>query len=186
MNFLKKLTSKFSKEDFHDVDLTLADGAIATVVTEGEEPKEGDIVKDSEGKPLADGDHLLADGRTLVVEGGSGAIKEIKPVAEPAPKEGDEPSMTEVMQSISSLSNQIKQFSTKFESSIKETQEGVELIADKFGDFDSRLTNLGKTVKSKYDAPEGEVSGKGKKPEGFDVDAVAEARKNLKNKNQKA
>lgn len=79
--FARALVAMFGKSLF-DVDLTLANGDIITVETEAEEPAVGDKVKqktdggeDAE-KPLADGDYLLKDERTLVVEGG--VIKEIK------------------------------------------------------------------------------------------------------------
>ena len=79
--FARALVALFGKSLF-DVDLTLANGDIITVETEADEPAVGDKVKqktdggeDAE-KPLADGDYLLKDERTLVVEGG--VIKEIK------------------------------------------------------------------------------------------------------------
>lgn len=79
--FARALVAMFGKSLF-DVDLTLANGDIITVETEAEEPAVGDKVKqktdggeDAE-KPLADGDYLLKDERTLVVEGD--VIKEIK------------------------------------------------------------------------------------------------------------
>ena len=182
MNFKNKLKHLFNTKDSFDVDLTLAAGGIVTVVTEGEEPKEGDIVKDSDGKPLADGDHLLADGRTLVIEGGAGAIKEIKPAAEPS-TDDTEPTLTEVMQSVSNLSKEITAFATKFENSIKETQDGVELVAKT---FNSQLTDLRKTIKTpKYEAPKPEqTGGKGGKDSAYDAEAAAEARERLKSKNE--
>lgn len=78
MSFLSKLkdalTAKF------DIDLTLANGEIVSVITENEAPQVGDDVKDAEGKAVSDGDLLIADGSTLVIEGGK--IAEIKEVAE--------------------------------------------------------------------------------------------------------
>lgn len=59
-----------------DIDLTLADGTIVTVMTDAEQPAVGDPVEDSQGNPIGDGDHLLPDGRTLVTA--RGAITEIK------------------------------------------------------------------------------------------------------------
>lgn len=90
--FARALEALFGKSLF-DVDLTLANGDIITVVTEAEEPAVGDKVKqktdggeDAE-KPLADGNYLLKDERTLVVEGG--VIKEIKQKESPE-DEGNE------------------------------------------------------------------------------------------------
>lgn len=89
--FARALVALFGKSLF-DVDLTLANGDIITVETEADEPAVGDKVKqktdggeDTE-KPLADGDYLLKDERTLVVEGG--VIKEIKEKETPK-DEGD-------------------------------------------------------------------------------------------------
>ena len=89
--FTRAVKALFGKSLF-DVDLTLANGDIITVETEADEPAVGDKVKqktdggeDAE-KPLDDGDYLLKDERTLVVEGG--VIKEIKEKESPK-DEGD-------------------------------------------------------------------------------------------------
>lgn len=183
MSFIDKLKKKFGNDDSFDVNITLANGDIVTVVTEAEKPKVGDKVNDPEGKPVADGEHLLPDGSALVTEGGE--IKEIKEAVEP-PKEGEEPTLTEVMQSVTALGNQFKTISAKFDKSNKEALEGIEFIADKFSALDKRVTDMGKTVKSKYEAPDGEATG-GKKKDNvsgtyYDADAVREAREKLKNK----
>lgn len=96
MNILERVKKAFdfSINKAFDLDLTLANGDIITVVTEAEKPQVGDKVKqktdggeDAE-KPLADGEYVLKDESTLVVEGG--AIKEIKEKAsEPNPDEGE-------------------------------------------------------------------------------------------------
>lgn len=179
--FKDKLSKLFGKGSF-DIDLTLANGNIVTVVTEAEEAKPGDVVKDSDGKPLDDGDYLLPDGSTIVIEGGSGVIKEIKPKAEEAPTE--EPTLSEVMQSVNSLTQQFSQFKTEFAKQNKETQEGVEFVAKKFSALDKRVSEMGKGIKSKYEAPGAEdTSNKKKNESGYDADAVREAREKLKNKN---
>ena len=70
MNLFKTLKEKFGskaeEDETFNVDLTLAAGGIVTVVTENEQPQDGDVVNDEEGNALEDGEHLLADGRTLV------------------------------------------------------------------------------------------------------------------------
>ena len=77
---LSFITGLFSKA--FDVDLTLANGDIVTVETEAETPQVGDKVTQKTdggqetGQPMADGEYLLKDERTLIIEGG--AIKEIK------------------------------------------------------------------------------------------------------------
>lgn len=80
--FMTDFKKKVSEAKVFDVDLTLANGDIITVVTEGESPAVGDEVKKktSEGQSdesaLSDGEYLLKDESTLVVEGGR--IKEIR------------------------------------------------------------------------------------------------------------
>lgn len=181
MSFLKKLKEKFSTNETFDLDITLATGDIVTVVTEGEEPKAGDKVNDKDGKPVADGEHLTADGSTLVVAGGE--ITEIKPKEESTDPPA-EPTLTEVMQGVTLLGTQFKAFQATFSKENKETREGLEFVAEQFGTLDKRVTEMGKGIKSKYDAPPTPEGGKGKK-EGdstYDADAVREAREALKNK----
>lgn len=80
--FMTDFKKKVSEAKVFDVDLTLANGDIITVVTEGESPAVGDEVKKktSEGQSdesaLSDGEYLLKDESTLVVE--DGRIKEIR------------------------------------------------------------------------------------------------------------
>ncbi|MDP0919741.1 hypothetical protein Q6272_32365, partial [Klebsiella pneumoniae] len=68
-----------------DIDVTLANGDIATVVTEAENVEVGDAINDSEGNPLEDGSHVLADGYTFEVEGGV-----VTNIIEPEGEETDE------------------------------------------------------------------------------------------------
>lgn len=95
---IKKIFEKFTKNGKFDLDLTLANGDIISVTTQAEEPQVGDSVtqKTDNGeeaeKPLENGDYLLKDGKTLVVE--DGKIKEIKE-EEKAPAEPETPSEPE-------------------------------------------------------------------------------------------
>ena len=124
--FARALVALFGKSLF-DVDLTLANGDIITVETDADEPAVGDKVKqktdggeDAE-KPLADGDYLLKDERTLVVEGG--VIKEIKE-KESSKDEGDKSDKGEaaddefaksVLEGFGMISKRIDELQKKFE-----------------------------------------------------------------------
>jgi hypothetical protein len=182
MKFFDKLKGILGKEKSFDLDITLANGDIVTVVTEGEEPKVGDPVNDASGAPVADGEHLTADGSTIITA--EGKITEIKPKEDEPTPPADEPTMSEVMQSVTALAKSFQAFKTQFEADTKETREGVELIAGQFSTLDKRVTDMGKTITSKkFDAPPGEQSGKKKTEGGYDPDAVREAREKMKSKN---
>ena len=135
--FARALVAMFGKSLF-DVDLTLANGDIITVETEAEEPAVGDKVKqktdggeDAE-KPLADGDYLLKDERTLVVEGG--VIKEIKEKETPKDegKEADKGASADdefaqaVMKGFNMLSEKITAMEKRF-ARIEKTQSKFEV-----------------------------------------------------------
>ena len=124
--FARALVALFGKSLF-DVDLTLANGDIITVETEADEPAVGDKVKqktdggeDAE-KPLADGDYLLKDERTLVVEGG--VIKEIKEKESPKDEsdkadkgEGaDDEFAKSVLEGFGMISKRLDELQKKFE-----------------------------------------------------------------------
>ncbi len=135
--FARALVAMFGKSLF-DVDLTLANGDIITVETEAEEPAVGDKVKqktdggeDAE-KPLADGDYLLKDERTLVVEGG--VIKEIKEKETPKDegKEADKGASADdefaqaVMEGFNTLAEKITAIEKRF-ARIEKTQSKFEV-----------------------------------------------------------
>jgi hypothetical protein len=135
--FARALVAMFGKSLF-DVDLTLANGDIITVETEAEEPAVGDKVKqktdggeDAE-KPLADGDYLLKDERTLVVEGG--VIKEIKEKETPKDegKESDKGASADdefaqaVMEGFNTLAKKITAIEKRF-ARIEKTQSKFEV-----------------------------------------------------------
>ena len=142
--FARALVAMFGKSLF-DVDLTLANGDIITVETEAEEPAVGDKVKqktdggeDAE-KPLADGDYLLKDERTLVVEGG--VIKEIKEKETPKDegKEADKGASAD----------------DEFAQAV---MEGFKMLAEKITAIEKRFARIEKT-QSKFEVKdEGSVS----------------------------
>jgi len=182
MKFLDKLKKQFSTENVFDLEVTTAAGDIVTVVTESEKPKVGDKVTDKDGKPYPNdegkdtGTLVLADGSSITTK--DGEITEVGAVPEPA-KEGEEPTLTEVMQGVTLLGTQFKAFQTQFATAIKENQDGIEMVAKT---FDKRINDMGKTITSKYQAPPApDASGKKKDADSaYDADAVAEAREKIK------
>lgn len=65
------------------LDLTTLEGTKVVVVTEAESPKVGDAVTDSEGKPVADGEHLFEKIKVVTVDGVITEIMEVEVVANP-------------------------------------------------------------------------------------------------------
>lgn len=175
MSFLDKLKKKFSTDATFDVNETTAAGDIITIVTEDETPKVGDAVNDSEGAPLADGDTVLKDGSTLVIA--DGKISEIKE-AEEEEGDGDEPTIGEVMHSVSALATSFSKFQSSYKKDLKENQQGLELIADQVTKFDSRVTALARSITSRKTTYGAEIPPSKKKhsASGYDPDKVREAR----------
>lgn len=141
MSILKTIQKLFGKKDSFDIDLTLANGDVVTVVTEAEQPQVGDPVKDSEGNPLPDGEHLLPDGGAIVTTGG--VISEIKEKeAEPTP----EPSANE-------NATENKSFEAFFKT-YKETQKTNEMAFAELGKsleaLNEKFDTLAKSVKSDF------------------------------------
>ncbi|MHC0442315.1 hypothetical protein [Flavobacterium sp. 3-210] len=183
MSFLDNLKKKFStKDDTFDIDVTLADGSIVTVKSEAEEPQVGDQVVDDTGSPVKDETHLLPDGSSIVTV--AGAITEIKDA--PASEETEEPSLSEVMNSVKTLTTSFENFKTQFAKTQKDNEGAFELISDQVQKFDKRVDTLGKSITSKYEAPPAETGDKKKKKgdSTYDADAVREAREAIKNKNK--
>ncbi len=176
MSFLDKLKKQFSSAEdaSFDIDVTLADGSIVKVITEAEQPQEGDEVVDSTGAKVADAEHLLPDGSAIVTV--NGLITEIKDKPEPAVD--GEPTMAEVMNSINVLGANFKAFQNTFAKVQKENEAAFGLIAGQVAKFDKDFTAFKKTVKSKtYEAPGAEEgNGKGNAVKGYDPVAAAEAR----------
>ena len=142
MSFLDKLKKKFSQKregETFDIDITLADGAIVTVVTEAEEPQVGDAVVDDTGTPVADATHLLPDGSSIVTVGGK--ITEILPKEEGAGGD-EEPSMQDVMNSVNQLTKQFSAFQKQNQKIQKDNEEAFDVLG-------TELKRLGKEIKSK-------------------------------------
>ena len=130
LTFLKEFSKKAKEAKVFDIDLTLANGDIITVVTEGESPAVGDEVrqKTSDGqeadKPLADGEYLLKDEKTLVVEGGK--IKEIREKEKEPNNEGEEEFARVVIDTLNALVNKVEEMEKEF-SRMKKIQSKFEI-----------------------------------------------------------
>ena len=116
--FMTDFKKKVSEAKVFDVDLTLANGDIITVVTEGESPAVGDEVKkktskgQSDESALSDGEYLLKDESTLVVEGGR--IKEIREKQEETEKVDEEFAKT-VTDCLKAVMDKVEGISKEFE-----------------------------------------------------------------------
>ncbi len=132
-----------------DIDLTLANGDIVSVITENETPKAGDAVVGADGNALADGEHLLPDGGKMVVA--DGKISEMKePEQDPEPEEDENKEIAELKSAIQGIVKENK-----------EVKEAVVLLADK-------VTTLQKSVKSSFKVDKGNGGQNPYKKEGAD------------------
>lgn len=179
MNLFKNLKNKFGSKpeepETFDVDLTLATGDIVTVVTENEQPQEGDAVTDADGNAIADGEHVLADGRTLVTAGGT--ISEIREKEEEGEQE-EEGTDPENSNSFAALNAKLDKFSKDF-------SEAIDMISDQFSKQDKDIKNLQRTVTSKKfntpAKPENKFGSEGEMDMAAKIQAQREARE-AKNK----
>lgn len=172
MNFLDKIKKQFSAKregETFDIDITLANRSIVTVITEAEQPQVGDPVVDESGTPVADATHLLPDGSSIVTVGGK--ITEILPKKEDTGGD-EEPTMQDVMNSVSQLANQFSAFQKLNQKTQNQNEEAFDVLR-------KEMTRLGKEIKSKeFQKPSGEQG----KPEGgkeraYDPEKAAELRK---------
>ena len=123
--FMNDFTKKVKEAKAFDVDLTLANGDIITVVTEGETPAEGDEVKkkttngQSDESALSDGEYLL---KTLIVEGGR--IKEIREKEQQGePVKVDEEFAKTVTGCLKAVMDKVEDLTQKFEVMKKTTSK---------------------------------------------------------------
>ncbi|WP_392447982.1 hypothetical protein ACF3OB_01110 [Capnocytophaga canis] len=166
MNFFKKVSELLKGKAIFDVDLTLANGDIITVVTEAEQPQVGDPVKDSEGNPLPDGEHLLPDGGAIVTTGG--VISEIKEEEEPAPATEEKTK---------------SDFQALYEQDKEDNAKAMLILAKAFDELKEKFDTLAKGVQSQY-----QVTEEGKQPAGTkqeksvfaSLEELREKRKKLK------
>lgn len=171
MSFLNKLKRKFSGSKF-DIDETTAEGDVITILTDNEAPAVGDAVVDEDGVALEDGDVLLKDGTIFVIVNGViDKIKEGEDEEEADEEDPDEVNLVEVMQSVNKLSKMFSRFEKNYKRDLKENQEAISLVADKF----STLARSVKSVRKDYEAERG--SKKKFNQNGYDPDKAREIRK---------
>lgn len=133
MKLFTKIKSGFGGKT-KNIDLTLADGQIIIVLTQNESAQIGDEVTDEEGNRLENGDYLLADGSTLVVE--DGKIAEIK-----EPEQGE----------------QAPERESSNGEAIKELTRTIEFLAGRVVTLEKNFQTLARSVKSKsYEVPPAE------------------------------
>lgn len=177
MNFKDKLKKLFGKEESFDIEVTTGAGDIVTVVTENENPAEGDSVNNADGSSVEDGDLVIADGTIWVIA--DGKISEIKEEETPEGSD-DEPTNEEVMQSVNALTTSFGKFQKQYKKDKKNSQKDIEFVATT---LNKKFKTLASSVKSK--SPEYKQTKKEKKKfnqSGYDADAVSKARKERKTK----
>lgn len=140
MNIIKKVKEKLGIQK--DIEQTLADGTVATVVTDAEQPQVGDAVVDESGSPIADGEQVLPDGSKWIIEGGK--IAEIVAPEESTEEiETEESVNTEDFEKSQKELRKAKKTISKQEKRIEDLEKVVELLADD-------ITTLRKSVKSSF------------------------------------
>lgn len=178
MKILKRLQKRLGLTK--DIDVTLANGEIATVVTEAENVEVGDAINDSEGNPLEDGTYALPDGYIFEVEGGV-----ITNIIEPDGDETDEVSeddLEEVTEAttkalLKGVNSVIKNVNTLRQ----DISEAIGVLGDKVAETEKNHKILAKSVKSttkSYSAQR--PSGKQKSTTSYDPAKAKEARAKLK------
>jgi len=102
MNILKSVQKAFGVKA-KNIDLTLEDGSLVTVITDAETPAVGDqvVIGDT---PVADATHVLGDGSSIVTV--DGVITEIIPAQETEPETPATPT-EDVMESIETLEKSV-------------------------------------------------------------------------------
>lgn len=180
MNFFEKMKKKLAlkKDDAFDLNITLADGNIITVITDATEPQVGDEVVDDTGAPMEDMTHILPDGSTIITVGGK--IDEITATEEPAEPgtEDPAPQLQEVLNSVNAMQKTVNALAKQFGTTQKENEATFELFAEK-------LTALGRNVKSKFDVPELDATGKKKTTPSTDSVYDADKAKEIREKRNK-
>ncbi|MDA8956156.1 Clp protease ClpP [Flavobacteriales bacterium] len=123
------------KTEIKNIDVTLAEGGVAT--TDSEVLTVGDEIKDEDGNYLPDGDHLLSDERTIVVL--SGRITEIREKEEEQEQETvDNKESEENKEVVNQMVNLIKEMSQEIVALKKDIQA-----------TDKKYLSLANNIKSK-------------------------------------
>jgi len=187
-NFFQKMLGKKAAADKDgeqfDIDLTLADGSIVTVITEAEQPQVDDKVVDETGAPVKDDTHLLPDGSSITTVGG--VITEITEKIAQETEDPKEPTLTEVMNSISNIGKQFSAFQKEQKTNQGLNEKAFEMLQKDFMAFEKKTNLALKNVKSTYEAPGADANDKGAKgSKTYDAAAVTEARKKIEENKKK-
>lgn len=139
MGFLRSALNSISeklgvgkKPEIKNLDLTLTDGTDIVVETESDSPAVGDAVT-VDGSPAPDGEHTIADGRTLVTEGG--VITEIRD-----PESEEEETIENVKKERDELKAKLDELQNTFTDEVKAMKD--------------ELLDLKKNIKSEEVPPE--------------------------------
>lgn len=168
MNFLEKI--KKNLQGKKDVNLTLAEGEIVTVVTENEAPAVGDAINDESGAALADGEYVDSEGNIIVVA--DGKITEWKA---PEEEEEEEEPTTEGALSAENVQELLK--------SSRDNAAALQLLSEELGTLKSNMSILQRSVQSKSFKAPAKIERKSVKEEGeLDMAAKIAAQREARNK----
>ena len=149
-----------------NIDLTLADGEMVTVITDAETPAVEDRITDTEGNPVADGEHVLPEGSAIVTV--DSVITEIKDAPseeeeEEEEEEAEEALSTEEVVALKSFAKSIPDFMESMKT-LKEVPEALGLITDTQKSLGDKFTTLAKSVGTEFEPNTDEnIEGAGKK-----------------------
>ena len=133
---IKKLKAELSKyRKALDLDLTLADGTAINVVQDTPEPApigEGNQVQLSDGNPVPDGPHILADGRIIETEGGE-IINIEAPVEEPVEEDVDPtPESEDENEDTSDIGKRLQDIADQFKNYQESTNKTIAGLVKRF------------------------------------------------------
>ncbi len=144
MNLLNKIKNMLGENE-KEISLTLADGEMITVISDTEEPKEGDEVKDKDGNKLSDGTYLFKENKNYALadrtkfEVKSGKIEKITP-PEPDKQNSDLSEMETRMSALEDL--------------VKTQNKVLKELAANIDVNEQKILNVKKLITSKnYDLP---------------------------------
>ncbi len=142
MGLIDKIKSALAGKK--NIDITLADGIIATIVTEEAEPQVGDSVT-IDGSPVADADHVAADGTIITTEGG--VITAITPPAV------DPPAEEVVAEGALSTEQMEKAVSAAIAKALKPLTEQLQMLSAKQAETEEALLMIATRTKSEGAVP---------------------------------
>lgn len=167
MNIIEKAKKLLAGKK--DVDITLGNGDIVTVVTDSETPQVGDTVLNPEGQPVADDDHVDANGNVITTE--SGVITAIVEPTDDNDDNGDD--------------NEDESMASEALKAVKDQGQVIEMLLESVQELKSTMLSIQRNINSKkFEAPK-KAQKKNIKDEGQDSLAtkIAAQREQRKSKN---